>query len=75
MRIAGISEGTHDAAYCLLDDKEILYASHSERYSRIKNDKWISKKQIPISYRCSAFYESPFIKNTRRNEPFSNRRR
>ena len=38
MRIAGISEGTHDAAYCLLDDKEILYASHSERYSQVKND-------------------------------------
>ena len=62
----GISEGFHDAGVTVLNGQEIVHASHSERYSRIKNDKWISKKQIPISYRCSAFYESPFLKNTRR---------
>ena len=37
MRIAGISRNSR-CAYCLLDDKEILYASHSERYSQVKND-------------------------------------
>ena len=62
----GISEGFHDAGVTVLNSQEIVYASHSERYSRIKNDKWISKKQIPISYRHTAFYESPFLKNTRR---------
>ena len=60
----GISEGFHDAGVTVLNSQEIVYASHSERYSRIKNDKWISKKQIPISYRHTAFYESPFLKNT-----------
>ena len=37
MRVAGISEGSHDAGYSLIEDREILYASHSERYSQIKN--------------------------------------
>lgn len=49
MKILGISEGFHDAAVCLLHDNKIHYASHSERYSKIKNDKWISREQFPQS--------------------------
>ena len=32
----GISEGFHDAGVTVLNSQEIVYASHSERYSRIK---------------------------------------
>ena len=62
----GVSEGYHDAGVTILNGQEIKHASHSERYSRIKNDKWISQKQLPTSWNEMAFYESPLLKNTRR---------
>ena len=34
----GISAGGHDAAVSVLRDGEIIFAAHSERYSRRKND-------------------------------------
>lgn len=70
----GFSEGFHDAAICVLDDAgKILYASHAERYSRIKNDKTLDKQSIDIalSYneQCQDktihFYERPLLKKTR----------
>jgi predicted NodU family carbamoyl transferase len=37
--ILGISAGFHDAAATVINYQgDILYASHSERYSQIKND-------------------------------------
>lgn len=60
----GLSYGFHDAAICYIDDQEILEAHHSERHSRIKNDKnlWplfeLKGKTV--------FYEKPFLKNLRR---------
>ena len=59
MRIAGISRGTHDAVYCLLDDKEILYASHSERYSQVKNDSRLHRDMVRKSD-VICYYEKPF---------------
>jgi predicted NodU family carbamoyl transferase len=39
MNILGISAGFHDAAATVISpDGEILFAGHSERYSKIKND-------------------------------------
>ena len=61
----GISEGFHDAALTVLDGQDIKYASHSERYSRVKNDKWVHKDQL-IDSDSISFYEKPFLKNTRR---------
>ena len=68
MRIVGISEGFHDAAMCILIDDKIYHASHSERYSRVKNDKWLHKKQFPHmkSKPIVAYYEKPLWKNLRR---------
>ena len=68
MKIVGISEGMHDAALSVIDDTEIIYASHSERYSRIKNDKWVHKSQLKFVKDADtvAYYEKPFWKNTRR---------
>ena len=39
MNILGISAGFHDAAATVIDNQgDILFAGHSERYSKIKND-------------------------------------
>ena len=67
----GFSEGFHDAGICILSDTEIRFASHSERYSGVKNDKWLHAdllKHISCG-ECNnivAYYENPFLKNLRR---------
>ena len=70
MNIIGISEGFHDAALCLLQNGRILYASQSERYSKVKNDPWVHPDQWPKADRYQpnivAYYEKPFRKNLRR---------
>lgn len=70
MNIIGISEGFHDAALCLLQNSKILYASQSERYSKVKNDPWVHPDQWPKADRYQpnivAYYEKPFRKNLRR---------
>ena len=38
MRILGINCLNHDAAMAVVDDRDILWAAHAERYSKIKND-------------------------------------
>jgi carbamoyltransferase len=62
--ITGVSEGFHDAAICTINDGEILYASHAERHSKIKNDKHLYPSMEIKG--TSVFYEKPFIKNLRR---------
>ena len=70
MRVVGISEGYHDAGYCVLNGDEITHASHSERYSRVKNDPFIHVDQILENVQnvndTVAYYEKPFWKNLRR---------
>jgi carbamoyltransferase len=43
MRILGISSQFHDAAITVVDNGEIVFAGHAERYSRSKNDAFINK--------------------------------
>lgn len=64
MRILGISEGFHDAGATLIQDGNILEATHAERFSRKKNDRWLHPKQ---RYEADvvAFYEKPWLKRTR----------
>lgn len=64
--ITGVSSGFHDAAWCHIDDENILEAHHSERHTKIKND-----KNLPQIYGRTLdgkviFYEKPFRKNLRR---------
>jgi len=70
MNVLGVSEGFHDAGVCLLRNDRIHFASHSERHSRKKGDKWIHPTQLPISKinkpDIIAYYEKPFRKNLRR---------
>jgi len=72
MNILGISAGFHDAAAAVIDPHgEILFAAHSERYSKIKNDQRLHTELLsavnefsPISH--VAYYEKPWKKQLRR---------
>ena len=46
MTIMGISMGFHDAAVSVIDQGNILFAAHPERYSRTKNDPWLNSDII-----------------------------
>jgi carbamoyltransferase len=70
MKILGINETTHDAAIALIDDGKILFASHAERYSKIKNDWYLNDKAISdaLSYGTPdkiAYYEDYWLKKLR----------
>jgi carbamoyltransferase len=71
MNILGISAGFHDAAVTLINTQgEILFAGHSERYSKIKHDHKLSGGLIAdaLSYGMPteiAYYERPWVKKTR----------
>ena len=70
MIVLGMSEGFHDAGLCILENERIIHASHSERYSGIKNDFKLHADQFPKLEKyqpdVTAFYEKPFRKNLRR---------
>ena len=42
MIILGINETSHDASVSLIKNGKILFAGHSERYSKQKNDWYIN---------------------------------
>lgn len=71
--ILGWSEGFHDAGAAVIDDSgSILFATHSERFSGKKHEKYISKEckdYIDSTYGSKiikkAFYERPVLKKTR----------
>ena len=67
MNILGISAGFHDAAVSVIQDGNILFAGHAERYSKVKNDKHINDELIAdaLSYGSPdlvAYYERPWVK-------------
>lgn len=72
MNFLGISAGFHDAALSLLGSSgNILFAGHSERYSKKKNDKDLHHSLINecVSFgpiQTIAYYEKPFLKQLRR---------
>lgn len=69
----GLSQGYHDAGLALVNaNGDILNASHSERYSKIKNDLNLHHQQF---YECEFtgnetvavnYYERPWLTNLRR---------
>lgn len=71
MIVLGISGAlNHDAAVSVIKDSEILFASHSERYSKIKNDPNLNAEiiQEALSYGTPdviAWYERPYVKKWR----------
>lgn len=70
MKILGINETSHDAAITLIDNGKVLFAAHSERYSKVKNDWFINEDIIydMLSYGKPdqiAYYEKPWLKKSR----------
>ncbi len=69
----GISQGFHDAGLSIISNNgEIMFAAHAERYSQVKNDRYLNdsvlqeaKKYLLEPYDVN-YYERPFIKNLRR---------
>ena len=57
MKILGVSAGFHDAALTVLHNHKILFAGHSERYSKKKNDSSVS-----ISLQQQVIEHGPFDK-------------
>jgi carbamoyltransferase len=70
MKIIGINETTHDASVSLIEDGNILFAGHAERYSKTKND-WFNNSDIledALRYGSPdalAYYEKPWLKKLR----------
>lgn len=67
----GVSAGFHDAALTVIKDGKIHFASHSERYSRIKNDKNLNWGLVRAALEVGEpdiifWYENPLLKATRR---------
>jgi carbamoyltransferase len=67
-KVLGISAGFHDAAVTVVrQDGEILFAGHSERYSKIKNDPNIHpdllRECCDYEFDTVAFYERPWMHN------------
>ena len=70
MKILGINETSHDASISLIEDGEILFAGHAERYSKQKNDWYINDSLVndALSYGSPdaiAYYEKPLLKGSR----------
>jgi len=67
MTILGISAGFHDASVSVIDNGEILFAGHAERYSKLKNDPHINNELIAdaLTYgdpQLIGYYERPWVK-------------
>jgi carbamoyltransferase len=73
MNYLGISSGFHDAAISVLDDKgNILFAGHSERYSKNKHDKDVCEGLLYDAFQHTNsanlqyhYYERPWLKSLR----------
>jgi carbamoyltransferase len=70
MRILGINCLNHDAAISVIENGKILFAAHSERYSREKNDMYLNNDIINEALNYGkpdkiAYYERPWLKKSR----------
>jgi carbamoyltransferase len=71
MNILGISAGFHDAAATVINRQgEILFAGHSERYSKKKNDAdfcvdFVRELENYNPIDTVAYYERPWVKQLR----------
>ena len=69
-KIIGISAGFHDAGVAVVHAGEILFAAHSERYSKKKHDEHVNDEILSeaLGYGqpdCLAYYERPWLKKLR----------
>lgn len=69
--LLGVNCDNHDASMALVDGDRILWAAHSERYSRIKNDSSLNLQMVEemLSYgipKTIVISDRPFLKSSRR---------
>jgi len=67
----GVAAGTHDGSLAVVKDNDILFASHSERYSRVKNDAHLDQEMIDEALLFGHpdiiyWYEDPYKKALRK---------
>ena len=67
----GIAAGTHDGSLAVVQGNEIVFASHSERYSKVKNDPHLHKDLIEEALSFGHpdiiyWYEDPYKKSLRK---------
>ena len=70
MRILGINALNHDASVCVLEDADIKFAAHAERYSRKKNDHLLNDDLMDEAFSHGepdkiVYFERPWLKKTR----------
>ncbi len=66
----GVSAASHDAAVAVFDDNKLVFASHSERFSKKKNDGDLHPDLIKYALEFGrpghiCYYEKPLVKATR----------
>jgi carbamoyltransferase len=66
----GISANSHDAALAVFVDNELVFASHAERFSGVKNDAHLNSKLINYALKWGepdevVWYEKPLLKTLR----------
>ena len=76
MRILGISCMFHDASVTVMEESNIVFAGHAERYSRIKNDPYLNHELIADALKHGlpdviVLHESSQLKNLRRLKQFT----
>jgi carbamoyltransferase len=67
----GVAAGTHDGSLTVMRGDKILFASHSERYSGIKNDKDLNADLVAAALEYGSpevifWYENPYTKALRK---------
>jgi carbamoyltransferase len=70
MLIYGINACSHDASISVIKNGEILFAAHSERYSKVKNDWHLNDEIVRAAMEYGApdaigYYEKPWLKKAR----------
>jgi carbamoyltransferase len=71
MNILGISADFHDAGISLINDGEIVFAGHAERYSKVKHDSELNAEILNDCFdrygipQRIAYYERSWLKKTR----------
>ncbi|OON82747.1 carbamoyltransferase family protein [Streptomyces tsukubensis] len=69
--VLGVSYGSHDAAVAVIRDGTLVYASHCERFSRVKNDPRLDPSAVAEALSqvdrvdSVIYYERPLLKRGR----------
>jgi len=70
MRILGLSHFSHDASVCVIEDGVVTFATHSERYTKHKNDAFLTRELVIEALDGKkpdviAYYELNWLKRVR----------